>query len=92
LLERFFVWTILKAELCQVYNPSTDSQVAQMNGPTATSEGVWVDRQSTDIYGNPESASFNILFVGNSLTYYNDLPKLVYEYAKTKKKKRLVRK
>ncbi|MEE9373500.1 MAG: hypothetical protein V3V00_10655 [Saprospiraceae bacterium] len=38
------------------------------------------------IHGDPETAIFNILFVGNSLTYYNDLPKLVYELAKTKEK------
>lgn len=28
---------------------------------------------------------FSILFIGNSLTYYNDLPKLVSEYAKSEK-------
>ncbi|MFY7671324.1 SGNH/GDSL hydrolase family protein [Tenacibaculum sp. MEBiC06402] len=32
-----------------------------------------------------ETKEFSILFVGNSLTYYNDLPGLVKEYAKTNK-------
>ncbi|MBR4995880.1 MAG: SGNH/GDSL hydrolase family protein [Alistipes sp.] len=31
--------------------------------------------------------SLKLLFVGNSYTYYNDLPKMVYEIAKTQKKK-----
>ena len=30
--------------------------------------------------------SLKLLFVGNSYTYYNDLPQMVYEIAKTKKK------
>ncbi|MBP3564560.1 MAG: SGNH/GDSL hydrolase family protein [Alistipes sp.] len=35
--------------------------------------------------------SLRLLFVGNSYTYYNDLPQMVYEIAKTKKKKLSVR-
>lgn len=31
--------------------------------------------------------SLKLLFVGNSYTYYNDLPKMVYEIAKTQKQK-----
>lgn len=31
--------------------------------------------------------SLKLLFVGNSYTYYNDLPQMVYEIAKTQKKK-----
>lgn len=31
--------------------------------------------------------SLRLLFIGNSYTYYNDLPQMVYEIAKTKKKK-----
>lgn len=35
-------------------------------------------------HGDPETATTSILFVGNSLTYSNDLPKLVYELTKSR--------
>jgi hypothetical protein len=39
----------------------------------------------TDIpHKNQNQVDFNVLFVGNSLTYTNDLPKLVRSYAATK--------
>ena len=35
----------------------------------------------------PKQDSLRLLFIGNSYTYYNDLPAMVYEIAKTQKKK-----
>ena len=35
----------------------------------------------------PKQDSLRLLFIGNSYTYYNDLPTMVYEIAKTQKKK-----
>lgn len=77
---------ILVLSIFLACTPNTDSQVAQIDEPIESSDDVLVNQQATDVHGNPESASMNILFVGNSLTYSNDLPKLVYEYAKTKNK------
>ena len=45
--------------------------------PTTTSTSP----EDSDTTSDPE---FNILFIGNSLTYFNDLPKLVKENAKSK--------
>ena len=39
----------------------------------------------------PKQDSLRLLFIGNSYTYYNDLPQMVYEIAKTQKKKLSVR-
>ena len=39
----------------------------------------------------PKQDSLRLLFIGNSYTYYNDLPQMVYEIAKTQKKKLAVR-
>ena len=41
-------------------------------------------RQSTPA---PKQDSLRLLFIGNSYTYYNDLPAMVYEIARTQKKK-----
>lgn len=35
----------------------------------------------------PQQDSLRLLFIGNSYTYYNDLPQMVYEIAKTQKRK-----
>ena len=35
----------------------------------------------------PKQDSLRLLFIGNSYTYYNDLPAMVYEIARTQKKK-----
>lgn len=40
----------------------------------------YTDQDQLD--GNNEPADFKVLFIGNSLTYYNDLPFLVKEFAK----------
>ena len=34
-----------------------------------------------------EQDSLRLLFIGNSYTYYNDLPKMVYEIAKSQRRK-----
>ncbi len=39
----------------------------------------------------PKQDSLRLLFIGNSYTYYNDLPAMVYEIAKTQKRKLAVR-
>ena len=39
---------------------------------------------------NVEQDSLRLLFIGNSYTYFNDLPQMVYEIAKTQKKKLIV--
>ena len=39
----------------------------------------------------PMQDSLRLLFIGNSYTYYNDLPAMVYEIAKTQKRKLSVR-
>lgn len=39
----------------------------------------------------PKQDSLRLLFIGNSYTYYNDLPAMVYEIAKTQKRKLSVR-
>ena len=36
------------------------------------------------IHGDPVSASANVLFIGNSLTFFHDLPKLVFDLAASK--------
>lgn len=54
--------------------PNTDPAVAQPNDPITPAEHD-PDLQSTD---------YNILFIGNSLTYSNDLPGLVRNLGETK--------
>ena len=46
-----------------------------------------VAAQSRQSAPAPKQDSLRLLFIGNSYTYYNDLPAMVYEIAKTQKKK-----
>lgn len=50
-----------------------------------------VAAQSRQSAPKPKQDSLRLLFIGNSYTYYNDLPQMVYEIAKTQKKKLAVR-
>ena len=43
-----------------------------------------ISNQADEKHNDKNQVDFNILFVGNSLTYTNDLPKLVRSYAATK--------
>lgn len=83
-MKTVFFNTILFA-IFLACTPSNDAQVEILDTPTISStDDVNDEPQKSDVHGDPETASINILFVGNSLTYSNDLPKLVYEFAKTK--------
>lgn len=64
-----------------VFCSSNDELQKEPNDQSsATGSNTDIGLQSNvDIHGDPETAKINILFVGNSLTYYNDLPKLVYD-------------
>ena len=46
-----------------------------------------VAAQSRQSAPAPKQDSLRLLFIGNSYTYYNDLPAMVYEIARTQKKK-----
>ncbi len=50
-----------------------------------------VAAQQSKTAPKPKQDSLRLLFIGNSYTYYNDLPQMVYEIAKTQKKKLAVR-
>ena len=50
-----------------------------------------VAAQNSQQAPNVEQDSLRLLFIGNSYTYFNDLPQMVYEIAKTQKKKLIVR-
>ena len=50
-----------------------------------------VAAQQSETAPKPKQDSLRLLFIGNSYTYYNDLPQMVYEIAKTQKKKLAVR-
>ncbi len=82
-MKTLYFYTLILA-IFLACSPSNDVQIAQIDDPTPSSDNVNTSSQSNDVHGNPDTASINILFVGNSLTYSNDLPKLVYEFAKTK--------
>jgi len=64
---------------------SNELQEVTTDSTTSTGDNQDTGLQSiSDTHGDPETAKLNVLFVGNSLTYYNDLPKLVYETALSK--------
>lgn len=56
----------------------SDSTVPGTTDPDTDSQSFRVT------HGNRETATAHVLFVGNSLTYTNDLPKLVYELMKSR--------
>ena len=62
-------------------------EIASIDTSIQTEENQDASAPTIDsTHGDQDTAAISILFIGNSLTYSNDLPKLVYEYAKTKEK------
>lgn len=65
---------------------SSSSEVTTPDNPSVSSgSGPETDTESfRTSHGDFDTATTKILFVGNSLTYSNDLPKLVYELTKSR--------
>lgn len=78
------IYIKLKNNFMNVFLNTTNKLILSLLIFCCCSSNIEEQVKNDDAIINPNSSDYSILFVGNSLTYYNNLPNLVKELAKEK--------